>query len=77
VTSTDIFSRSRNIYSATHQYLDKFSKGFWDNQWFGRNQIYLKMKLETLQFMLGNNYLYFYFIYKVAKKILELKKIKK
>jgi hypothetical protein len=21
-------------YSATHQYLNKFSKGFWDNQWF-------------------------------------------
>jgi hypothetical protein len=33
------------IYSVSHQYLKKFSYGFWDNQWFGRNQIYLKLKL--------------------------------
>jgi hypothetical protein len=26
---------------------------FGDNQWFGLNQIYLKLKLETLQFMPG------------------------
>jgi hypothetical protein len=40
-------------YSVSHQYLNKFSKVLWDNQWFGRNQIYLKLKLETLQFMPG------------------------
>jgi hypothetical protein len=42
-----------NIYSVTNQYLKKFSYGFWDNQWFGRNQIYLKLKLGALQFMPG------------------------
>jgi hypothetical protein len=41
------------IYSETHQYLNKFSYGFWDNQWFGRNQICLKLKLGALQFMPG------------------------
>jgi hypothetical protein len=41
------------IYSATHQYLNKFSKVFGDNQWFGRNQIYLKLKLGATQFMPG------------------------
>jgi hypothetical protein len=46
-----IASRWYSIYRGTHQYLNKFSNGFWDNQWFGRNQIYLKLKLETLQFM--------------------------
>jgi hypothetical protein len=40
-------------YSVTNQYLKKFSYGFWDNQWFGRNQIYLKLKLGALQFMPG------------------------
>jgi hypothetical protein len=25
--------------------LKKFSYDFWDNQWFGWNQIYLKLKL--------------------------------
>jgi hypothetical protein len=34
------------IYSVSHQYLKKFSYGFWDNQWFGRNQMYLKLKLK-------------------------------
>jgi hypothetical protein len=42
-----------SIYSVTHQYLKNFSYGFWDNQWFGRNQIYLKLKLGALQFMPG------------------------
>jgi hypothetical protein len=32
---------------------EKVSYGFWDNQWFGRNQIYLKLKLGALQFMPG------------------------
>jgi hypothetical protein len=41
------------IYSVTHQYLKKFSYSFWDNQWFGRNQIYLKLKLGARQFMPG------------------------
>jgi hypothetical protein len=41
------------VYSVTNQYLKKFSYGFWDNQWFGRNQIYLKLKLGALQFMAG------------------------
>jgi hypothetical protein len=36
-----------------HQYLKKFSYGFWDNQRFGRNQIYLKLKLGARQFMPG------------------------
>jgi hypothetical protein len=40
-----------NIYRVTHQYLKKFSYGFWDNQWFGRNQIYLKLKLGACQCM--------------------------
>jgi hypothetical protein len=35
----------------SNQYLKKFSYGFWDNQWFGRNQIYLKLKLGAPQFM--------------------------
>jgi hypothetical protein len=48
-----IFIINHTIYSVSHQYLNKFSNGFWDNQWFGRNQIYLKLKLETLQFMPG------------------------
>jgi hypothetical protein len=43
----------QSVVSATLQYLKKFSKGFWDNHWFGRHQIYLKLKLETLQFMPG------------------------
>jgi hypothetical protein len=38
------------IYSVTHQYLKKFSYGFWDNQWFGRNQ---NMSQIDLQFMPG------------------------
>jgi hypothetical protein len=38
----------RKVYRVTHQYLKKFSYGFWDNQWFGRNQIYLKLKLVNL-----------------------------
>jgi hypothetical protein len=25
------------LYSVTLQHLNKFSNGFWDNQWFGRN----------------------------------------
>jgi hypothetical protein len=29
-------------YCVTHQSMKKISYGFWDNQWFGRNQIYLK-----------------------------------
>jgi hypothetical protein len=62
----------KKLYSAdcsvSHQYLNKFSKVFWDNQWFGRNQIYLKLKLETLQFMAG--------IKKWQKKFLDLKKKK-
>jgi hypothetical protein len=41
------------IYCVNHQYLKKFSYGFWDNQWFGRNQIYLKLKLGAMQFMPG------------------------
>jgi hypothetical protein len=41
------------IYSVTNQYLKKFSYGFWDNQCFGRNQIYLTLKLGALQFMPG------------------------
>jgi arylsulfatase A-like enzyme len=41
------------IYSVSHQYLKKFSYGFWDNQWFGRNQICIKLKLGALQFMPG------------------------
>jgi hypothetical protein len=32
---------------------EKNSYGFWDNQWFGRNQIYLKLKLGARQFMPG------------------------
>jgi hypothetical protein len=40
-------------YSVTNHYLKKFSYGFWDNQWFGRNQICLKLKLGALQFMPG------------------------
>jgi hypothetical protein len=40
-------------YCVTHQYLKKFSYGFWDNQWFGRNQIYLKLKLGARQFIPG------------------------
>jgi hypothetical protein len=44
---------SKILYSVTNQYLKKFSYGFWDNQWFGRNQIYLKLKLGALQFMPG------------------------
>jgi hypothetical protein len=43
------------LYSFIHQYFNKFSMVFWDNQWFGRNQICLKLKLETLQFMPGIN----------------------
>jgi hypothetical protein len=41
------------IYSVSHQYLKKFSYGFWDKQWFGRNPIYLKLKLGATQFMPG------------------------
>jgi hypothetical protein len=48
-----IYLTSYTDYSVTHQYLKKFSYGFWDNQWFGRNQIYLKLKLGALQFMPG------------------------
>jgi hypothetical protein len=44
---------SNPVYSVSHQYLKKFSYGFWDNQWFGWNQIYLKLKLGALQFMPG------------------------
>jgi hypothetical protein len=52
---------SKILYSVTHQYLKKFSYGFWDNQWFGRNQIYLKLKLGALQFMPGiKNFLIFF-----------------
>jgi hypothetical protein len=40
-------------YSVTNQFLKKFSYGFWDNQWFGRNQRYLKLKLGAPQFMPG------------------------
>jgi outer membrane protease len=40
-------------YSVNFQYLNKFSCGFWDNQWFGRNQIYFKLKLEASEFMPG------------------------
>jgi hypothetical protein len=55
----------------TNQYLKKFSYGFWDNQWFGRNQIYLKLKLGALQFMPGIknlNLIFFEFQTEVAKK---------
>jgi hypothetical protein len=38
--------KSQLLYSVTHQHLNKFSSVFWDNQWFSRNQIYLKLKLE-------------------------------
>jgi hypothetical protein len=31
--------------------LNMLNNGLRDNQWFGRNQIYLKLKLETGQFM--------------------------
>jgi hypothetical protein len=31
----------------------KFLYGFWDNQWFGRNQINLKLKLGAPHFMHG------------------------
>jgi hypothetical protein len=41
------------IYRVSNQYLKKFSYDFWDNQWFGRNQIYLKLKLGAPQFMPG------------------------
>jgi hypothetical protein len=41
------------MYCVNHQYLKKFSYDFWDNQWFGRNQIYLKLKLGAMQFMPG------------------------
>jgi hypothetical protein len=30
------------VYRVSNQYLKKFSYDFWDNQWFGRNQIYYK-----------------------------------
>jgi hypothetical protein len=40
-------------YSVIDQYLKKFSYGFWDNRWFGRNQIYLKLKFGARQFMPG------------------------
>jgi hypothetical protein len=42
-----------DIYRVRNQYLKKFSYGFWENQWFGRNQIYLKLKLGAPQFMPG------------------------
>jgi hypothetical protein len=61
------------VYSVNFQYLKKFSYGLWDNQWFGRNQIYLKLKLETLQFMPGIKNLNL----KIQKKIKFLKFKKK
>jgi hypothetical protein len=53
---------------------------FGDNQWFGRNQIYLKLNLETLQFMPGIKNLnlriicIFVLFSKWQQKILDLKK---
>jgi hypothetical protein len=55
-------------YSVTHQYLKKFSYGFWDNQWFGRNQIYLKLKLGAPQFIPGIKNLNLNLIKKCKKK---------
>jgi hypothetical protein len=40
-----------NVNRVSNQYLKKFSYGVWDNQWFARNQIYLKLKLGAPQFM--------------------------
>jgi hypothetical protein len=51
------------IYCVRHQYLKKFSYGFWDNQWFGRNQIYLKLKLGARQFMPGIKNLILIFVF--------------
>jgi hypothetical protein len=61
------------LYNVTHHYLKKFSYGFWDNQWFGRNQIYLKLKLGARQCMPGikNLNLIFFLIFfkqKIYKK---------
>jgi hypothetical protein len=56
-----------SMYSVTHQYLKKFSYGFWDNQWFGRNQICLKLKLGALQFMPGIKNLNLIFFFKRKK----------
>jgi hypothetical protein len=63
-------------YCVSNHYLKKFSYGFWDNQWFGWNQIYLKLKLGAPQFMpcIKNWNLifvgfFFKFQTKVAKKI--------
>jgi hypothetical protein len=46
---TTVFKTIGNIVRISQ----KNSYGFWDNQWFGRNQIYLKLKLGALQFMRG------------------------
>jgi hypothetical protein len=43
----------QGLYRVRNQYLKKFSYGFWENQWFGLNQIYLKLKLGAPQFMPG------------------------
>jgi hypothetical protein len=59
------------LYSVTNQYLKKFSYGFWDNQWFGRNQIYLKLKLGATQFMPGIknlNMIFFWFFFEFQTK---------
>jgi catenin alpha len=75
ITSKVKSSLNLQIYSVTKQYLKKFSYGFWDNQWFDRNQIYLKLKLGALQFMPGISNLnliflgiFFEFQTEVAKK---------
>jgi hypothetical protein len=62
----------------TNQYLKKFSYGFWDNQWFGRNQIYLNLKLGALQFMPGIknlNLIFFDFFFEFQTEVAKIKKI--
>jgi hypothetical protein len=79
-TKVGVISDKVSIYCVTHHYLKKFSYGFWDNQWFGRNQIYLKLKLGAMQFMPGikNLNLKFFDIFlnfkrkKFQKKILKI-----
>jgi hypothetical protein len=57
------------------------SYGFWDNQLFGRNQIYLKLKLRALQFMPGIKNLNLIFFYKkkfeFQTEVAKIKKINK
>jgi hypothetical protein len=64
-------------YKFSNQHMKKKSYDFWDNQWFGRNQIYIKLKLVAPQFMPGIKNLNLIFVYIFFEFQTEVAKIKK